>query len=163
MAIVVEDGTIVSGANSYASESELTTRASARGITLTAANGTPEQILLKSMDFIESQNYAGSKLTKAQVLQWPRAGVYVDGFLVEDDEIPVELKIAQMETALSIDAGVNPLSTLGRETRREKVGDIEVEYVPGSKDSPDIRAISAYLDKLLVNGANVGVVQLERA
>ena len=35
--IIVEDGTVVPGANSYASEAELTTYAADRGITLTAA------------------------------------------------------------------------------------------------------------------------------
>ena len=53
MAIVVEDGTLVSGANSYSSVADFKTWADARGITY----GTDEVIgqqMLRSMDYLET-------------------------------------------------------------------------------------------------------------
>lgn len=148
MATIVEDGTIVAGANSYASDAELTTYATDRGITITGTNAV---LLLQAMDYIEQKNFKGNKGTDAQPLQWPRWGVYVDGYYVSEDTIPDALKEAQMETALGIDAGTNPLASVSRETVREKVGEIEVEYKSTAYDSTRLKAVDNKLYKLLKN------------
>ncbi|HBD10837.1 MAG TPA: hypothetical protein DCZ13_01745 [Porticoccaceae bacterium] len=54
--------------------------------------------------------------------------------------------------ALSIQAGDNPLATLSRETKREKVGDIEVEYSMAASQNPVMQAARAKLDKLVQGG-----------
>ena len=125
MAIVVEDGSIVTGANSYITEAELTAYATARGVTLT---GNTEQLLIESMDYIESQNFKGIKSTEGQPLQWPRYDVVVDGYLISNDEIPQLLKDAEAETAMAIDIDNNPLDDIARVTLKETVGPISVEY-----------------------------------
>lgn len=149
MAIVVEDGSIVSGANSYASEAELTAYATARGVTLTA--GT-EELLLKAMDYLETLEYVGTKSTADQPLQWPRTGVYIDGYALSDDAIPQELKNAEMALAISIDSGVDPMATLERATKREKADVLEVEYMDNASSVAIITSVNRLLRKLLAGG-----------
>lgn len=150
MAILVEDGSVVSGANSYATEAELTAYAADRAVTLTADT---DVLLIKAMDFIEAQDYKGDKSTKGQPLQWPRDFVYIDGYAVDSDEIPELLKQAQMQTALSIDEGNDPLATIGRATKREKADVLEVEYMDNAASAPIIVSISRLLRKLLKSGS----------
>lgn len=160
MAIVIEDGTQVAGANSYVTEAELTAYATARGITLT---GTAEPLLIQAMDYIESRRFKGDKMTKAQPLQWPRSGVYVDGYLIENDEIPGKLKSAQLALAVAIDAGNNPLATSTQAVKREKVDVIEVEYQDGTSSSPYIASVQAYLSDLIIPGSGFGTATVTRA
>lgn len=147
MAIVVEDGTGLNpAANSYVSEAELTTYATDRGVTLT---GSADHLLLLSMDTIETRSYQGSKTSSTQPLQWPRTGVVVDGSSIASDEIPQDLKTAQIITALSIDSGVNPMGTTEPAVKRKKVDVIEVEYQDGASSKSYDPKINAYLKPLL--------------
>lgn len=130
--LVQEDGTGKTNANTYATEAQLTQYTSDRNITLTAGNGDATEILIKAMDFIETKDFIGDKGTKAQSLQWPRSGAALNGYVLDSDEMPQTLLDAQMEVAISIDAGTNPMDNLARETTREKVGDVEVEYSPSA-------------------------------
>lgn len=147
--IIVEDGSIVADANSYVSEVELTVYASDRGVTLAAP---ADQLIIKSMDYIESLDYIGEKKTQTQPLQWPRTGAYIDGFLFPDDEIPDDLKAAQMALCVSIDSGVDPMATVGRATKKEKVDVIEVEYMDNASAVPFITSVNSSLSKLLAGG-----------
>jgi hypothetical protein len=141
MAIVVETGEIVDGANSYVSEADLTSFATARGVTLT---GDEEALLIQAMDYIESLSYKGLKKTRDQDLQWPRSGVYIDSYYLDNDVIPEE--------------------TLGRKTSREKVGDLEVEYASSSvTNSLDVK-IKGFLWKLLnSSGMGSNVINVTKA
>ena len=147
--IVVEDGTIVSGANSYVSAAELTTYATDRGITI---SGTEAVLLIQAMDYIEQQPFKGFKYTESQALQWPRGDVYIDGYVVDADEIPQLLKDALCEAALAIDGGNNPLANVERSTKKEKVGPIEVEYMDQASSSVYLRGLESKLRKLLSTG-----------
>jgi hypothetical protein len=159
MAIVVEDGSIVTGANSYVSESDLSSYASARGINL---SGDPEELLIKAMDYIESLSYIGIKFSRDQELQWPRVDVWIDDYYLDSDTIPQQLKNGLMITAIEIDSGNNPISTISTsdQTKRKRVGDIEVEYKDGASSSPIIRSISSALYKLL---DQIGSVRVSKA
>lgn len=147
--IVVEDGTEVSGANSYVTTAELATYADERGVTIT---GTAADLLIQAMDYLEQQNFKGVKNTSTQALQWPRYNVYIDSYYVTSTTIPQLLKDAECEIALAIDAGNNPLATIDRVARKEKVGPIEVEYAAGASDSVYIKAAEWKLRKLLAGG-----------
>lgn len=163
MAIVVEDGTGKTDSNCYMSAVQFTDKVAERGVTLTGNNGTPEQILLTAMDFIEGQDFQGQKATKEQACQWPRLGVVIDGFEVEENEIPVQLVNALYETAVAVDAGNSPLTAQERETIREKVGDIEVQYSEGSSANAVVKSISIHLDKLLAGSQWGSSVPMMRA
>ena len=148
--IVVEDGSGKTDSNSYISEAGLTTYATDRGVTL---SGTASVLLIQAMDYIEVQSYKGYKYTEEQALQWPRGNVWLDGYSVDVDEIPQLLIDAQCEVAIGIDGGVNPLANVGRSTKKEKVGDIEVEYMDGARDSTYLAAAESKLSKLLSPGS----------
>lgn len=152
MTIIVEDGTIVSGANSYVSEAEFATFYGARNITL-SGDFTAEQLLILAMDYIESLNYIGIKRQYTQGLQWPRTNVVIDGYYQDIDIIPTELKNGLMQTAIAIDQGNNPQQNAPRRTKREKVEGLEVEYADGASAVVIDRKVMGFLRKLLVAGS----------
>jgi len=151
MAIVAEDGSLVTGANSYVTEAELAAYNSARNITLSGTY-TAEQLLIMAMDYIESLSYKGLKVNSTQALQWPRVDVYIDGYYFESDEIPNQLKNGLMQAAVAIDAGNSPQQVAPRKTIREKVGELEVEYATGSSSVAIDTKIKSFLYKLLAGG-----------
>ena len=150
MAIVVEDGSIVSGANSYVTEAELTTYATDRGITIT---GDTSVLLIKAMDWLEAQEFVGYKYTEDQPLQWPRFNYIIDGYYKDSDYIPPELKNGLMALAVNIDSGIDPLASTQRTTKREKVDVLEVEYADNSVSEPISRTHLVALRKLLRGGS----------
>lgn len=156
--IVIEDGSQVAGANSYVTEAELTTYATDRGLTLT---GTPAVLLIQAMDYIEEQDFKGFKTSKEQPLQWPRYGVWIDGYDIASDVIPQLLKDCQMEAALATDAGNNPLSSVGREVKRQKLEGLEVEYMDGARFDTYNRALETKLQRLLkVGGSGLSTIAI---
>ncbi len=127
--IIIEDGSVVDDANSYVSESELSTFATDRGITLSTDTSV---LLIKAMDYIENQSFKGTKYSEDQSLQWPRSDVYIDGYEVSEDSIPSELTKAQMTVAVSIDEGNSPYQTTTQAVKSKKVDVIEIEYQDGT-------------------------------
>jgi len=156
MAVIVETGTGSATANSYVSEADLAAYASARGITLTATTEALQtQILLRAMDYLEQQNFKGSKYSEAQALQWPRLSVFIDGFSIDYNEIPQLLIDALCEIAIGVDAGNSPLADVSRETKKEKVGAIEVEYMDGARSQTYLKAAAYKLTKLIMAGSGI--------
>jgi hypothetical protein len=151
--IIVENGTVVAGANSYVSEADLTAYAADRGVTLTTAL---DVLIIKAMDYIESLSFIGDKHTEAQPLQWPRDEVYIDRYYIERETIPKELKNGVYTAALAIDAELDPLRIVERATKREKVDVIEVEYMDSAASEAIVRTISAALYKILRPGGHGG-------
>jgi hypothetical protein len=149
--IIVENGTVVAGANSYVSEADLTAYASDRGLTLTAAT---DALIIKAMDYIESLSFIGDKHKESQPLQWPRDEVYIDRYYIERETIPKELKNGVYTAALAIDAELDPLRIIERATKREKMDVIEVEYADSAASQTIVRTISAALYKILRPGGH---------
>ena len=120
--------TITVGTNSYATEAELATYASDRGITIVEVDTTI--LLIKAMDYIETRNFIGAKTETTQALQWPRE--VCSGTLncdIDNLVVPTDIKSAQMIAALIIDSGDEVQPTVERATKREKVDVLEVEYM----------------------------------
>ena len=155
--IIKEDGSEVSGANSYISEADLATYTTDRGITL---SGSPGVLILKSMDYIEVQRYIGERTTETQELEWPRknTGIY------DDDEIPEALIKAQLALCVEIDTGNDPMAGVDRETKRESVGEVSVEYMDGARTRPSMPRVDRWLSKLTLGstGGYLGIVGVTR-
>lgn len=159
--IVVEDGTIVSGANSYVSEATLTTYATDRGVTLTTGTAV---LLILAMDYVESLDFIGYQYTEDQALSWPRTDAKKDDiYWYDSNEIPQKLKDGLCEVALAIDAGNSPAANLERATKREKVGDLEVEYSDGSNSTVMVRKINNKLKDLVVGGLYGDIFPVSKA
>jgi hypothetical protein len=153
MTLIVEDGTGVVNANTYASDAALTTYAAARGITtLPALAADREVLLIKAMDYLESQRFwfVGTKNLQANALQWPRANAFVDGFALLVTAIPKELIAAQCVLAIAaITYDLSPVlpSGLKGAVKRETVGPITMEYTTPKDTLP--RVIVQQADDLL--------------
>lgn len=133
MAIVVETGAGVAGANSYRSLADIRGYALARGVTLSAVDATLEPMVIKAMDFLESfaNRFVGAKVDRDQSLSWPRTGAWVDGWEYLADTLPLTLLDAEAALVMEVNAGGDPfnppLATLP--VIRERVeGAVEVEY-----------------------------------
>ena len=156
--IIVEDGTEVSGANSYITTTELATYADERGVTISAS--TQEDLLIEAMDYIESLSFLGIKKTRDQSLVWPRYNVVVDEYLLLSTTIPQLLQDAQAETALAIDRSESPLADIERKTKKEGLQPgMFIEYADNSSSASIVRKLNAKLHKLLASG--IGGVQFK--
>lgn len=167
MSLTVEDGSLPDGANSYVSVSDTRIFAASRGLSLPAA-GSPgdaaiEVLLNTALDYIEAKRaeFQGSKLSSAQVLQWPRRGVVVDGFSVGVDEIPACLVQAQMRLACYAYANGGTLTAVsdGRVVIEERVeGAVDIKYADhgDNKPQPQFPEADKLLAPLLEGGSSTG-------
>jgi hypothetical protein len=163
VALVIEDGSGVAGANSYISVSDAQAYATARGLSVTIT----EALLIKACDYIESlrAEFQGAKSDPDNALQWPRVGVQVDGFDIDTDEIPDILPKAQAQ--LACDAYTRDLmpTSDGRAVTSESVaGAVSVTYSDGGDTAPQpqLTAARALLAPLLDNASGGGYLQTVR-
>ena len=144
MAIVVEDGTVVAAANSYVTIDEFQAWADARGISY-GTDFTISQQLFRATDYFESLSFKGVKHTEDQPLQFPRDDLYIDGYAVDSDEIPKEVKVAIYELIkIEID-GDSKLSPSEREVTSEQIDSIKITY----KDNAGMKRSTPALDRAL--------------
>ena len=101
MALVIEDGTEVTNADSYTTDAEFVAYAALRGYTIPATEALRDVLQIKAMDYLASleESFKGYRVTNTQSLSYPRANVSLYGYLLASDSIPKELKNAQMELA----------------------------------------------------------------
>ena len=162
MPLVIEDGSIVPGANSYVTEAEYMAWADSRfGVgrsTSPSSESEAEPIILRAMDYFEGQNFIGYKKQSDQPLQWPRDGVYIDGYYVSNSSIPDEVKNSIYELAYAQEIGNGELNTVDRKVKREKVSSIEVEYADNSSSSNVNVSVPNAMRKLLAYGGSTNRV-----
>lgn len=155
MALVIEDGSLVDSANSYATVAQARDYALARGVTLSATDSVVEALLIKAADFLEGleAKFKGSRVDPEQALAWPRDEV----FLFSSDtklpitEIPTLLIKAQCQLAVDAVAIDLQPSGSGREVIRRKVDVIETEYAKTGSNTaqPELTKAMSILEPLL--------------
>jgi hypothetical protein len=131
VAIVVEDGTIVAGANSYLTLVEVRAFAEARGLPLSATDSVVEAQLIKASDYIEAREskpgFIGCRVSEEQVLCWPR-----NAYGVRYNQIPAKIKQAQGFLVMAQAGGVDvvPVATPpdAYPVTKEKAGQLETAY-----------------------------------
>ena len=115
MSLIIEDGTIVAGAESFVTVAEARDWAAKRGVTLSATDSVVEVLLRKAADFLQSiePQYKGYRVDTTQVLAWPRQQVYLFGnkTAIATTYIPQQLKDAQCQ--LAVDASTRDLQPTG--------------------------------------------------
>ena len=156
MTLTVEDGSQVTGANTYVTDLEYTTYATAHGLTVGSDAPTREIELLNAMVFIESHRrvFRGLKVSKDQAVQWPRTAVWVDSFPINADEIPEDLKNAQIEAAVATRAIGLLKTTNNQNVKRQKVDVLELEFFSGgSWENARADRVDVFLNVLLRNSA----------
>jgi hypothetical protein len=160
MAFTVEDGSGVTGANSYVTVAEAATYHLDRGNAAWAgaASDTVRQgALVRATDYIEQtygDDWKGEPVATDQALSWPRCGLCG----VDTDEIPDRLKQAVCLLALeALSADLNPV--LDRAIKRERVeGAVETEFMDSAKPGKARPAISGLLCPYLFGSALNGRV-----
>ena len=160
MALIVETGSIVAGANTYVTDAEYVAYAKARGKTIGIGASAREVELIRAMDYIESfrRDLQGDKVQFNQPLQWPRSSVYIDDYFVEYSTIPQELKNAQMEAGILLSSTDILKSGSTQNIQKEKLDVLEVSYFDGgSWETTRTDTIDIWMNVLLRNGGNSGI------
>lgn len=154
MALIVETGAIIAGAESYVSAADATTYHTARGNTAwTGTDAVKEAALLKAAAYLDGhycRRFKGEKYQPLdQNMQWPRIGVLIDGFVLGIDVIPQRVKDSQCELALiALAADLAPNVAAG--VKREKLDVIETEYFAGAPAGTTVyTAVNNLLSDLL--------------
>ena len=134
--LTIETGAITPGADSYVSVTDCTTYHAARGnAAWTGTDAVKEAALLKAAAYLDGHycnRFKGMKVDPInQAMQWPRAGVVIDGYTLATDTIPARIIAAQCELALiALSADLAPNVSSG--IKREKLDVIETEYFAGA-------------------------------
>lgn len=148
MTLVVEDGTGLANAESYASVAEFKTyHANIGNDVALITDTTIEQLLRRATQYMVAvyrQRWQGRRTLSTQALDFPRYDVVVDGYSVLSNIVPLEVKNACCELALKANDGALMVD-VGQTVIREKVDVIEVEY---DKFSP-VQTRYSQIDNLL--------------
>lgn len=160
MALIIEDGTIVENANSFATVAECRAYADPRGLTLPVEDGDVEILLIKATDYLNSleSKYQGDRYNQDQELSFPRESIYLfDKYI--GGTIPKILKNGQCQ--LAFDTIENDLLApgTGREVLEEAVGALKVKYAESGTTAPQFNptAAIAILDPLFKPSSDVGI------
>lgn len=151
LALTVETGAGVEGANSFATLAQARDFALLRGVVLSATDSVLTAYLVKATDWLKQKSYLGTKTNAGEAyLPWPRSGLIVDEEVFDEDTVPsaiveatCQLCIEQQNGAILFPALVDP------EVKREKIGPIDTEYVTG-RTSPRMPAVDAILAPWIV-------------
>lgn len=110
MALTVEDGSVVTDADSYLSLADARTLATNYGITLNTDDTTAEQQLRKAYRYMVNNyepTFQGVRVNESQTGSFPRKYVYVRTFLIASDAIPSDIKLAQVYVAGAVESGLD--------------------------------------------------------
>ncbi len=168
MALIVEDGSGVAGAESYITLAAASTYHANRGDTSfsgLATDALREAALRKATDYMLQmyrERWKGLRVSASQALDWPRQGVEYDDALmayVAQTVVPNEVQWACAELALSSIAGALA-PDLARGVLSESIGPISVTYDPASPQYTRYRRVDALLSPFLrTSGAMTKVVR----
>lgn len=155
--LIIEDGSIVSDANSFATDDEFKRYAGLRNIDIPATQPDREALLVLAMDYIFSveTKMKGLRVSELQDLPYPRDGACENNRIISSNEIPKSLKNAQMELAAQANVSDLLVNESTNNVSKEKLGDLEAEYFSGGSWSI-IRTdrADAYLNQLLMFVSN---------
>ncbi|MFP5422655.1 MAG: DnaT-like ssDNA-binding protein [Gammaproteobacteria bacterium] len=140
MALTIEDGSIVPGADSFALASELVTHAEKFGLVIPATEAAQESILRRAYLEMTAMDWKGVPVNEFQTGAFPRYNVMRFGWLVRADSIPAQIKAGQMALATEIHADDidKPELRKGAVTKNRVEGAVEQQYAaaPASLAKP---------------------------
>ena len=162
MALIIEDGSIVAGANSFTTDAEFTAYAAARSITIPATEAERDALQILAVDYLFSkeQELKGSRVSIDQTLMYPRSGVCAYGFNIASDAIPTALKNAQMELAMQSYTSELLISGTTENLASFSVDGVYSESYHGGGSWEQVRTdrADAYLDPLTVNNGSANIM-----
>lgn len=166
MALVVEDGSGVAGANSYATLAQAHAYAADRGVTLGDDAAITAQ-LINATDYLESFDYIGSPVSFTQSLSWPRINVIFDpDNPFPSNEIPPQLVAANCQLVIEQANGIVIQPSVdhasGGFITQEKVDVLEVRYSEriGTTSQPLMPKVATLLRTLIVTQLALRTVRI---
>jgi hypothetical protein len=169
MALVVEDGTGLADAESYASVAAADAYATARGLTWTGTETEKEQALRRATSWLDARyrgKWPGDKRRQRfQALEWPRTGAHdMADDPIDYQSVPVEVVNATIEAAAreaATPGGLSPDVTGEKVlTRLGELGWTLTGTGPEAK-RPVLTVIDDILSRLIYTGR--GVTRVLRA
>lgn len=161
MALIVEDGSGKTDAQTYVSFADVVAYGQLYGLSTAHVS---EATIMRCMRYLEGAYYErwiGYKRTQDQALSWPRGyAVRRDGYEVPSDEVPQEIKDAVCALAVRATSGINlsPDITRGDVAIEEEVGPIRVKYASNAPTITIFRDIELILRSVLCsNGSSARI------
>ena len=158
MPLIIEDGSIVAGANSFVTVEQFVAYAKARNISIPVISSEREALLIRAVDYLFSkeQELKGSRVSPDQELMYPRKGVCANGFIVASDAIPSNLKNAQMELGMQAHTSDLLISGTNQNLESFNVDGVYSEsyHSGGSWEQVRTERADAYLNPLLNNNGS---------
>ena len=170
MALIVETGAIVPGAESYISVADCDIYHGNRNNALwTGATAVKEAALRKATSYIDNKylpRWLGFRKEYNQPLRWPRGGVPVaDSALgslayLDNDTIPPQLKDATCEAAIRFLSGdLAPDLKRGGRVSSINVGGIQQSFEQGASPNTLYQIIDQLLAPLLAQSGGITLVR----
>lgn len=160
MTLIVEDGSGLVNAESYASVAEFKAYCAKRNMDYSLlSDAAIEVLLIKATDYMVNTyraRWQGRRTSQTQALDFPRYDVVVDGYSVLSNIVPPLAKNACIELAFKANT-VELLPDVERATIREKVDIIEVEYDKFAPVQTRYAQIDAMLSPLLSSADSFSV------
>lgn len=156
--MIVEDGSSILDADSYVSLDDAIDYCANRGLAFTASPSVlGEAALVRASAAIDARYsvaYPGyRKAGRDQGLHWPRAAAYdSDGWLIRDNEIPVEIARATIEAAVRELADPNsmmPDLERGGQISSLRAGSVGITYSASAPARTTFTLIDGMLSKIL--------------
>jgi len=152
MALIVETGNQIPGANSFVTDTEYVAYATLKGLTIAVTEELREIDLLAGVDYMLGKECSlqGCRVASTQSMLFPRTGVCLYGGVIASDEIHVNVKNSQMEAAAYSTSGSLLSNTAVGNVKSEKVDVLAVEYFSGgSRSNVNLQRVNVYLQPLM--------------
>ncbi|MEE4675361.1 DnaT-like ssDNA-binding protein [Pseudomonas alliivorans] len=157
--LIIEDGTGIADAESYATAEELARYAAKFGATIPAEQIAQEALLRRAALAMDGMTWKGRKSSSDQALAWPRREIRLDGENKPERYLPARIQYGQMALAAEIHADdIDPIDKRKGAVTKEKVdGAVEREYatisntskrlLPAAPDRPSATQFADYLQR----------------
>lgn len=168
MALTVETGAVVPGANTYADIATVTAYCAAMGYAEWAASGVTdaqrEAAILRAMAYIEALSWYGIKTARDNPLAWPRSGMCDrEGYALDSNAVPAVVVKALCEAAYR---ELKKAGTLQPDESRDDsltslsvAGAVSLQWAAGAPSRTNFRAIRDLLAGLIQAGGGIRLVR----
>jgi hypothetical protein len=165
--MIVEDGSIVAGANSlcsiaFADAFLLSINSTGWAVLST---GAKENALVNATLYLESQyigKWNGAIVNTDQPLSHPRVGLSVDGRYVSSTIVHPIVQQAVSLLASYNAAGTELASNTGRVEKSVKIGPLQFDYEPGQMDKTTFTLVEGLLSPLVNSGGGANSMKVVR-
>ena len=154
--VVVENGTIVTNANSFVEVADVDQFAADRGSAWTGTDDAKAQAVIRAGDYLRDEYlfpWRGARVSRFQRMPWPRDGASerYGQDTYEDNEIPWRLKEAQCWLAIAALGGtvLQPTLARGGQIQTKKIDVISTTWFQWAPAEDQYMAVRGFLQPLL--------------